>query len=158
MDQQQLRRLLEQLTFSVDLPSSVLAEVAAIALLQRFPAGEILFREGAHSEVVYLVASGRVALDMHVPGRGDVRVLSLAAGDIVGWSAIIGDHQMTTRAEVLEDSELIAISGPKLRSLCERNAAIGYPVMRQMAIALSRRLVATRLQLLDLFGDGAATR
>ena len=133
----------------------MLADLAATAILQRFPAGEVLFREGSHSEVLYLVARGRVALDMHVPGRGEVRVLSLGAGDMLGWSALLGQSQMTTSAQVLEDSELIAISGRKLLSLCDRNPEAGYRIMRQMAVALSKRLSATRLQLLDLFGgDG----
>jgi CRP/FNR family transcriptional regulator, cyclic AMP receptor protein len=155
MEQQQLRHLLERLAFSADLPVDVLSELAAVSLLQRFAAGEVLFREGSQSQVLYLVAAGRVALDMDVPGRGQTRVLSLGPGDMLGWSALIGQGLMTTSAVTLDDCELIAISGTKLVEICDRNPEIGYPLMRRTAVALSKRLLATRLQLLDLFGDGS---
>lgn len=158
MEQQQPRQLLNQLAFSADLPQHVLVELAAVSRIQRFAAGEMLFREGSQNHVLYLIVSGRVALDMNVPGRGKMRVLSLGPGDLVGWSAFIGQGRMTTSAETLEECEIIAVSGPKLLEICDRNPEVGYPLMRRTAVALSKRLLATRLQLLDLFGNGLKTQ
>ncbi len=45
----------------------------------------------------------------------------------------------------------VAISGLELRQLCNTDFEVGYHVMGQVASALSQRLLATRLQLLDLF-------
>lgn len=60
---------------------------------------------------------------------------------------------MTSTAVALQPVKTIAFDGDALRQLCERNHEIGYYVMRQLETALSHRLVATRLQLLDLFAD-----
>ncbi len=38
-------------------------------------------------------------------------------------------------------------------ALCQRDHEVGYHVMRQTVCAMQRRLVATRLQLLDLFAE-----
>jgi CRP/FNR family transcriptional regulator, cyclic AMP receptor protein len=51
----------------------------------------------------------------------------------------------------LEDTDLLTICGASLQSLCQRNHNIGFQMMRCVAEVLSRRLTATRLQLLDLF-------
>jgi CRP-like cAMP-binding protein len=58
---------------------------------------------------------------------------------------------MTATATALETVRAIAIDGPQLRTLCQQRTDIGYHVMARMAEALSHRLTATRLQLLDLY-------
>ncbi|TXT27172.1 MAG: hypothetical protein FD138_2777 [Planctomycetota bacterium] len=43
------------------------------------------------------------------------------------------------------------LPGHQLQQLCQSDAEVGFHLMWQVASALSQRLVATRLQLLDLF-------
>jgi CRP-like cAMP-binding protein len=62
---------------------------------------------------------------------------------------------MTATAIAVEDTEAIAISAERLLEICQLNAQVGYELMRRMALALSKRLLATRLQLLDLFSAEA---
>ena len=92
---------------------------------------------------------------MQVPGRGQTRILTLGPGDLVAWSAILGDGRMTTSAVALEPSELVALPARYVIELCEQQPALGYRFMRGVAQAISRRLVGTRLQLLDLFSNSA---
>lgn len=153
-----LRPCLDELRFTADLPAAMLDRLAEIASLQRFAAGAVLFREGAHHESLYLLCSGRVAIEMRVPGRGNVRIMSLGPGDVVGWSALLGGGPMTASAVALEPCEVLAIPGAELAALCASDHELGHALMRQMATALSRRLVATRLQLLDLFEETCAER
>jgi CRP-like cAMP-binding protein len=139
------------LRFAAGLPPQTLVELAGIATDQVFAARSVIFREGARCPDVFIVQTGNVALDMHVPGRGAVRILTVGEGELLGWSALLGDGHMSATATALDDTRLVAISGVKLRKLCESNHDVGWHVMQQMAQALSQRLVATRLQLLDLF-------
>jgi CRP-like cAMP-binding protein len=60
---------------------------------------------------------------------------------------------MTTSAVALEETEAFAMPGDKLRELCEQDREFGYRFTERLAGALARRLVATRLQLLDLFAS-----
>lgn len=85
---------------------------------------------------------------MAIPGRGRVPILTAGPGDVLAWSALVQQKIMTSTAVAQEPVRTIAFDGNALRQLCECNHAIGYYVMRQLAPALSHRLVATRLQLL----------
>ncbi len=147
--------VLEKLRFSAALPPGVLNRLAALATLVGYPSGTILFREGTEHEELMIIAIGRVALDMHVPGRGEVRILSLGSGDMVAWSALLGGGRMTTSAVALEDTQVVSIRAADVLALCQSDAEIGYHVMANLAHALANRLVATRLQLLDLFAETA---
>lgn len=153
MDEGQLKFLLQQLNFTAPLPSEVLEPLAAASTLRQFEVDATVFREGGGSDLLYLVYRGRLALEMSVPGRGRVRILTLGPGEMVGWSALLGGGRMTASAIAVEPTEVVATPIEQLEQLCLANSAFGYHLMRQVAMALSKRLVATRLQLLDLFAE-----
>jgi CRP-like cAMP-binding protein len=156
MDAAALKSALSELEFTSPLPAEVHDRIVGCSQEQDFRAGQVIFREGDENRKLYLILSGRVALDMHVPGRGLVRIMSLGPGDMLAWSALLGGTCMTATATALEHTRLIASGAECLRTVCDADHTVGYELMRQMAVALSRRLVATRLQLLDLFADTQA--
>ena len=156
MSGRSLVEVLGESRFAAGLSPESLAAFAGLSRLKSFPPGTVLFQGGTENHNLFLVAEGDVALDMHVPGRGAVRILSVGPGEMLGWSALVGDGRMTATATTLNDVTALVCAGPALRSLCDHDHVLGYQVMRQMAIALSRRLLATRLQLLDLFAESAS--
>lgn len=156
MDTNELTYILQELQFSAKLPLDVLEQLAEEASLRTISAGTVVFHEGTIDDNLYLVRNGRLALDMNVPGRGAVRILTLGRGEMFGWSSLMDHGKMTASAIAVEDTEILVAPAEKLRQLCEANCEFGYHLMRQMATALSRRLVSTRLQLLDLFADATA--
>jgi CRP-like cAMP-binding protein len=92
---------------------------------------------------------------MCLPARACTRILTLGPGDIVAWSALLDEGLMTATAVATEDTELIQFSGVELRTLCDADSRLGCGLMRRVAEALADRLLATRLQLLDLFAGQA---
>ena len=84
---------------------------------------------------------------------GGLPVLTLEAGDLLGWSGLVDSTQVTATAIAVQDTRAIALPADRLKALCQEDHDIGYEIMRRVAVALSRRLVATRLQLLDMFAD-----
>lgn len=155
LDETQLRYLLEELRFTQDLPSDVLQQLADEVRMIRVPSGATLFREGSPCETIYLIVSGHFVLGMNVPGRGTVPILTVGKGEMFGWSSLLRTGRMTTNAVATEDTTCLVARGAKLAELCEANHTFGYYLMRRMAAAISDRLVATRLQLLDMFADPA---
>jgi len=135
------------------LPASVRARLTSLFQVECHGAGSCIFREGEYIDRVFYIASGDVALEMDVPGRGRQRVLSLGPGDLLGWSPVFARSAMTTTAIALTDVALLAAPADDLRRRCETDHEIGYFFMRQVAKSLCQRLVGTRLQLLDLFRD-----
>jgi CRP-like cAMP-binding protein len=122
-----------------------------MARLEAIAEWDVLFREGAPSQDLFLVQSGFFALDMFVPARGRITILTVGPGELLGWSALLGEGAMTATATAVENSQVIGLPGDKLRTLCNVDHEFGYSLMRHLAVALSQRLLATRLQLLDLF-------
>ena len=151
MNDKQLAAHIAELDFAQGLSPEAMAELAKIARVDRFCAGETLFREGQLYNRLHWVISGRVTLEMTTGASSPKCVLSLGKGDILAWSSVVGDGRMTAGAIAMTDTELVGFDAYKLQPLLEADYELGYRLMQSIATSLSRRLLATRLQLLDLF-------
>jgi CRP/FNR family cyclic AMP-dependent transcriptional regulator len=137
--------------FGSPLPAEVGSIIAEIAKVERYDTGDELLREGEESRIFGIVRSGRVAISVLVPERGAVTILTVEPGDIIGWSALTPPHRVTSTATALEPVELLAFDGAALRGLLRSDCRLATTVYPRLLQAVSRRLVATREQLLDLF-------
>ncbi|RME49821.1 MAG: cyclic nucleotide-binding domain-containing protein [Caldilineae bacterium] len=143
-------KALQPMAFARGLEARHLVKLASIATLVPFEEGETIFQEGDSGNTLYLVERGRVALYIQVPGRGRVTILTVEAGRLLGWSAMFPPHHRTAGARALCAVRLIALDAARLRAMCRADPELGYAVMLRLAEAVTSRLVATRLQLLDL--------
>ena len=71
----------------------------------------------------------------------------------MAWSAMLGQAQLTATARALADTRAIEVNAGQLLAICEHNARFGYELMVRAAGVLSKRLNATRLQLVDVYGS-----
>ncbi len=138
-------------------PEELLAPLAAIASVESFPAGAVLFRQGDAARTSYLVIEGTVALEVCAPGVGCKRILTVTSGELLGWSPVLEQEHLTATARALTPTRAVAMDGRQVLALCEHNPRFGYEFMRRTALALARRLNATRLQLLDVYGPEMAS-
>lgn len=157
-DHNSILQQLQQSTLGAVLDNAHLAELAKIVVPVDEPSGTNLFKEGSTANALWVVCSGSIALDVQVPGRRAVRVLTLGTRDLLGWSALAGDGSMTTTATVIEDAQLLRLPAQQLKELCVADHTLGYAVMGNIARALANRLCATRLQLLDVFAETEPTQ
>lgn len=116
-------------------------------------AGTRLFEEGSPATALWVVTSGTVSIELHAPGQSDSRILTLGARDLLGWSALVGDGEMTASAVVTKDAHLLKLPAEKVKELCIADCRLGFAVMGNVARVLANRLKATRLQLLDVHED-----
>jgi CRP/FNR family cyclic AMP-dependent transcriptional regulator len=151
---QEIRDTLLDLELTTGMPASAVDPLTQIAQIKTYPAGRVLFYESDRHAHLHILCSGLVTMEMRVPGHGVRKILTLGRGDLLAWSAFLADGVMTTTAIVTEETKMVEFLTEDLKVLCEQNHEIGYYVMRHVAIALARRLLTTRLQLLDLFRDG----
>lgn len=129
-----------------------LQKIAEIAHLHKTTAGEVLFREGDKEDYLYIVIEGRIALDIFIPHRGKVRIYTAEPWDVFGWSSVTPIiHQRTAGAIAVVDGLVVGIDSEKLRNACEEDHDLGYLVMRRLTNIVASRLLATRLQLIDMF-------
>jgi CRP-like cAMP-binding protein len=118
-----------------------------------FKAGEMICREGDEATQFYLIRQGKVALEIYVPERGQVVLQTLGAGEVVGWSWLIPPYKWRFDVRAVELVRAIALDGKCLRGKCDANPRLGYELLKRVAQVFAERLLATRLQLLDVYGD-----
>lgn len=135
------------------MPPDCLGAIEDLAREDVFPPGAGLFAEGSSHSDFHILLEGHVRLEMTGPGRGRISLLTLGPGDVLAWSAILSDGTMTAAAIALDTVRAASIPGKRIRKLCEEQPVLGYHLLKQLAAALSRRLLATRLQLMDLFAE-----
>ena len=154
----EILQALHQLRFLAGLSEEDLNKLAEISELVGFAAGATIFSEGSKSQFIYLLRNGRVELRMCAPAKGCQTLLTLEGGDLLGWSPAILQAEMTATAVAVSETQAIRIAADKLYSLCEADHDIGYQMMRRIAVAMSSRLAATRLQVLDVHADTLPNR
>ncbi len=137
--------------FGAGLPPDAIARLAGIAEVRDLAPGDTITTEGQIAETLGVVLSGRVALRMLVPERGMVTILTVEPGDIVGWSAIVPPYRGSSDAIAIEPVRILEFSGERLRLLLRADNALAASLYPRVLQAVSRRLSATRFQLLDLF-------
>lgn len=143
---------LNEIRFLQELPDTLLSQFVTISHMEQFPAGTVIFRQGDAARTIYLVCEGHVSLEICAPGVGCRRILTVAPGELLGWSPVLGQDRLTATARALDATTTLAVDGRQLLTVCEQNPRFGYEFMKRAAIALSQRLNATRLQLLDVYG------
>jgi CRP/FNR family cyclic AMP-dependent transcriptional regulator len=142
---------LQDLPFLRDMLPEHLQEIAHIATIRDFDEGNIVFREGDVAKRLYFVMSGNVSLEFCAAGSGCKRILTLGPGDLLGWSALFHEARYTARARIIQPARLMEIDVSKLIGLCDRDFHFGYELMRRTAVALAKRLSATRMQLVNTY-------
>ncbi len=120
---------------------------------RRFTAepGTELFREGEPSETFGILVHGRVALRTLVPERGDITILTVEPGDVYSWSALVPPYKASSTGTAIEPIESIVFDGNALRAALREDCDLARSLYPRILVAVSRRLNATRVQLLDLF-------
>jgi CRP/FNR family cyclic AMP-dependent transcriptional regulator len=118
----------------------------------RFDANEMIAREGDEANEFYLIREGKVALEVFAQERGSVIIQTVGTGDVLGWSWLIPPYRWRFDARALERTRAIALNGQCLRTKCEENARLGYELLKRVTSVFAERLLATRLQLLDVYG------
>ncbi len=141
---------LEGVSFLKDLKPEHLRQIALAAQPREYPPQEVLFHEGESAENLYLVLQGTVAIEVEVPGRGNVQVQVVGPGEFLGWSPVLGPGPMTATARTRTRCRLAVLCGGRMRMLSEDDPEFGIEFLRRAAAALARRLQATRRLLAEI--------
>jgi signal transduction histidine kinase len=126
-----------------NLSDKELERVAEISREEVYMRGAIIFSEGDKAQSFYVVKEGKVALEMSLSLRPDLKrkgtIDILTEGQILGWSAIVGPQVFTMTARCIQDTTVIAMDSEKLYSILTSNFCFGYKVMEGVAEIISLR-------------------
>jgi CRP-like cAMP-binding protein len=117
-----------------------------------FAEGAFLFREGEGADTFYWLTGGKVAMELHAPPRGAIRIDTRAAGDALGWSWIVAPYRWFCDARAVAAVQALAFNGACLRGQLDEDPELARELYRRFVPLMYRSLHATQLQLLDVYG------
>jgi CRP/FNR family cyclic AMP-dependent transcriptional regulator len=144
---------LREIRFLHDIGPMHLEQIAKFAQCRDLKEGDVVFRQGDAAQYIYLLVYGNVSLEICAAGSGCQQILTLGPGELLGWSSMLEQLSYTARARALVATRLVEINVVQLLAMCDHDPQFGYELMRQVALALAKRLSATRMQLLNVYGD-----
>lgn len=153
-----LEGVLSEHEFFRDLEPRYLQTLIGCASNVRFGARETIFREGTPADRFYLIRTGKIAIEVHLPGRGALTIQTVGPGEALGWSWLFPPYRWNFDARAIEETRAFALDGQCLRGKCEVDHDLGYELMKRFSLVMIERLRATRLQLLDVYGSSEAVR
>lgn len=147
-----LAELLSEIPVFEGLDDGTLALIAGCARNEAFPEGRLIVAEGDPANTFLLVRRGRVALELHAPGRGPLVIETVEPGEVIGWSWLFPPYRWHLAVRAVEDVGAISFDGACLRGKIESDHELGYDLMQRFARLAIDRLEHTQLRLLDVYG------
>jgi CRP-like cAMP-binding protein len=152
MEKDDLTEIMRQHPFLAGLQDEYMSTLIGCASNVRFAEGAYIIQEGETANKFFMIRTGRVALEIGLPGRAALRIQTVGPGEILGWSWLISPYRWHFGGVAVLETRAIALDGECLRIKCEKEPAFGYEMLKRLSQVMERRLEATRLQLLDLYG------
>lgn len=143
------QELLRRFTFFASFNDAQRKTLAQIAREIHCETGETFFEEGESADALFLLLSGSVDLYFNVLTEHDKEILigEVNPGEPFAISALIPPYILQHTARASKPCHALKLDARALRSLCDKDAALGYILMRHVTEAAMERLHFTRIQL-----------
>lgn len=135
--------VLGEARFFAGLSRAQLERVAALGERRSFSQDTRIYTVGDPADDFYVLADGMVRFTLGLGKRetsaGDI----IRRGDVFGWAPLVEGHERRiATAYCLSACEVIAFEGAALNELMDRDPALGYAIMKKLAVLLTSELVA----------------
>ena len=151
MEKQSLARSLKEHSLVQGLLDGHIEFLSGCARNVRFASGRFLFREGNTADELYLVRSGKIALEVNDGARGAVVLETVGPDDALGWAALNPPYRWSVDARAVEPTLLFALNGACVRQKLEADHSFGYAFTKRLMNEIHERLERVRLQALDVY-------
>lgn len=118
---------------------------------EHFPKGALIFDDDEKATSFYLIATGRVGLEVAMPARDAVLLETLGPGELLGVSWLFPPYRWNWKARALAATDVLAFDAEAVRLQCKKDLDLALHVYETVAGESIRRLHATRVRLLDLY-------
>ena len=133
-------------------------EIIDLTEKKTYRKGDVVFREGNHAGRFYVLLRGRVRLTV---GEGRRVAFTVNhAGEIFGWSSLLGRSAYAASAVCEEPTALLRVDRVKLNMALEKDPANGLILLRRLAQMLGHRLheaykvIGRRSEFFETYGSG----
>ena len=125
--------------------------------ISHFKKGEYVFREGDEGDEMFIIQSGKVAVQKVLGGKRTTLSV-LEKGDFFGEMSILERMPRTADAEVIEDSDLILINSQTFGEMIRSNPEIAVRMLRKYSMRMRETSEQMEALIAAQQGGQAATR
>lgn len=137
----EIKRLLKQVTLFRGLSDDQLGRMAQITRYEEYAADDVIFEQGDAGDKMYIIQSGQVEVQVKDHAGLLNSVLIMGEGQVFGEMALLDQGARSASVVALQPAtRLYAISGADFKALCQEDTAIGYTMMRNIALDLSFKI------------------
>ena len=126
-----------------------LAEIIHIVKVEKYQAGDIVFKEGDSGDAWFVLYRGAVEV-LKEDEYGDKKINELGPRACFGEMSVLDGLPRSATIRVTEDSEIFRIPRKDFAELLDDKHLIAYKLIQQMAILLSERQRITTVKLTEL--------
>ncbi|MGH8506237.1 MAG: cyclic nucleotide-binding domain-containing protein [Stenotrophobium sp.] len=140
VDETFMRRAI-QTRIAPSVPVAALVPLVASARIERYQAGEVLFREGDPGDCLHLIRSGSVTISRRIEGR-DIVLAYVAAGQYVGEMALISKLPRAATVTAAVATESIRLEGNAFDDLLAQQPELRSRIKEQYRTRLASNVDA----------------
>jgi DNA-binding response OmpR family regulator len=110
-----------------------LQELFENRIINKYKKKQVIFVEGNHPQYLFYVVKGKVKAFKTSEEGKELTVGLYAAGDFIGYTALLEEAVYKVTAETLEDCEIALISRQDFFNLINSNSAVALQFIRMLA-------------------------
>jgi CRP-like cAMP-binding protein len=123
--------LVRNSALAVELTGDQCAVLAEVVFVRTLADGDVLVKQGASDNHLYVIVSGALAVARQVEASGEwVNLHVLTKGDLAGELGFMDDRPHYAALRANGPTQVLCLEREKLESLLEREPVIVYRVMR----------------------------
>lgn len=136
-----LMNIMKRVELFQGLDEGQLQRLSQISHKEQHPRGTTIFEQDSPGDKMYIVSNGQVEVRVR-DGKGSSRaVLYLGEGQVFGEMALIDSGKRSASVVAVDnDTTVYSIPSSEFTNLCRTDTAIGYVMMRNLALDLSFKL------------------
>ena len=129
---------LKKIEIFADLSVNELAAVASVTEEAFFEEGDIVFREGAQGDTLFLIVDGEVAVIKDCNVDKEIELDSIVAGDYFGDMALFGDDRRSATIRVKKAARFLTLQKQELQEIVREYPQIALHVCRVLSMRIRR--------------------
>ncbi len=101
--------------------------------VRRYPAGQIIFHQGALPQALHWICSGLVKLFKQGEKNEELILRLVGPGEILGYRALLAGEPYFASARAVKDTALCSISKPLLLELLRQSPELAFRLLSKLA-------------------------
>ncbi len=133
------------------LANEEMERIVALSEERAYPAGSLIFEEGAPGDAFFVILSGSVRISKFIPTAGEEAMAIMERGSYFGEMSLIDEFPRSARATAHTDCRLVAISRKDFADLLAVDRELAVKFLWFFCKTLSFRLRETNEKIASLF-------